>query len=152
MPGAHNKRDAAARERRHRNQPGSNPAGSNAGPSGNQPEPYDGPGSNAGESRGRSGSVAVTRTSSRPGSQVRGSSQARQAVDPARDPAPQVLLRNVDFGGAAYNIFSQVSLKFVLVARPPCHPIILIHIFIVCLCVCLFVDSVFMCLYVCVLR
>ena len=147
MPGAQNKRDAAARERRHRNQPGSN-----AGPSGNQPEPYDGPGSNAGESRGRSGSVAATRTSSRPGSQVRGSSQTRQAVDPARDPAPQVLLRNVDFGGAAYNIFSQVSLKFALVARSLCHPVILIHIFLVCLCVCEFVDSVFMCLYVCVLR
>lgn len=147
MPGAQNKRDAAARERRHRNQ-----AGSNAGPSGNQPEPYDGPGSNAGEPRGRSGSVAATRTSSRPGSQVRGSSQTRQAVDPARDPASQVLLRNVDFGGAAYNIFSQVSLKFTHVARSPCHPVILVHIFRVCLCVCEFVNSVFMCLCIHVLR
>ena len=140
MPGAHNKRDAAARERRHRNQAGSNQAAADAGPSGTQPEPYDGPGSNAGESRGRSGSVAGTRSSSRPGSQVRGSSQTRQAVDPARDPAPQVLLRNVDFGGAAYNIFSQVSLKFALVARSPYHPVIIIHIFLVCLCVYVFVS------------
>ena len=135
MPGAHNKRDAAARERRNRNQ-----AGSTAGPSGTQPEPYDGPGSNAGESRGRAGSVAGTRSSSRPGSQVRGSSQTRQAVDPARDPAPQVLLRNVDFGGAAYNMFSQVSLKSAHVARSPCHPAILIHIFLVFLCVYVFVS------------
>ena len=109
MPGAHNKRDATVREAHYRNQ-----AGSNAGPSGSLPEPYDGPGSNAGESRGRAGSVGGTRTSSRPGSQIRGSSQTRQAVDPARDPVPQVLLRNVDFGGAAYNIFSQVSTKLLL--------------------------------------
>lgn len=100
MPGAQSKRDrnAAARGARR------NEAAATAGPA-----PFDGPGSNAGEARGRSGSVAGTRTSSRPGSQVRGSSQTRQAVDPARDPVPQVLLRNVDFGGAAYNIYSQVS-------------------------------------------
>ena len=122
MPGAHNKRDAAARERRHRNQ-----AGSNAGSSGAQPEPFDGPGSNAGEDRGRSTSVSRARSSSRPGSKVRGSSQTRQAVDPAKDP-PQVLLRNVDFGGSAYNIFSQVSLKFAVVARFPYHSIFMIHI------------------------
>lgn len=101
MPGANKKRDANTRQNRNRNQ-----AGSNVGAANTQPEPYDGPGSNAGEARGRSGSVAGARSSS----QVRGSSQTRQAVDPARDPAtqPQVLLRNVDFGGAAYNIFSQM--------------------------------------------
>lgn len=121
MPGAQKKRDNAARER-HRNQ-----AGSTAGPSGAQPERYDGPGSNAGEARGRSGSISHTRSASRPGSQIRGSSQTRQAVDPARDP-PQVLLRNVDFGGAAYNIFNQVSPRFAAVARFPCHSVFLIHI------------------------
>lgn len=120
MPGAQKKRDNAARER-HRNQ-----AGSTAGPSVTQPEPYDGPGSNAGEARGRSGSVLHTRSASRPGSQTRGSSQTRQAVDPARDP-PTVLLRNVDFGGAAYNIFNQVSLKFAAVARFLYHSVFLIH-------------------------
>lgn len=99
MPGAQKKRETAAREGPRRNQ-----GGATAGPAA-----YDGPGSNAGDARGRSGSVAGTRASSRPGSQVRGASQTRQAVDPARDPVPQVLLRNVDFGGAAYNIFSQVS-------------------------------------------
>ena len=103
MPGANKKRDAAARGGRRNNQ-----AGSDARPSGAQPEPYDGPGSNTGEARGRSGSVAATRSSSRPGSQARGSSQTRQAVDPKRDERT-VLLRNVDFGGAAYNMYSQVS-------------------------------------------
>lgn len=107
MPGAHTKRDAAAR-----NAPRQNQGGLAAGSFGAQPEPYDGPGSNSGEARGRAGSAAGNRSSSRPGSQVRGSSQTRPAVDPARDPATQVLLRNVDFGGAAYNIFSQVSPKF----------------------------------------
>ena len=111
MPGAHNKRDAAAREQRLRNQ-----GGSNAGSLGAQPEPYDGPGSNAGESRGRSPALSRTRSTSRPSSQIRGTSQTRQAGDPARD-APKVLLRNVDFGGAAYNMFDQVSPKFALVAR-----------------------------------
>lgn len=113
MPGAHTKRDATARQGRHRNQ-----AGPTADPAGAQPEPYDGPGSNAGEARGRSGSVAGPRSSSRPGSQVRAGSQTRQAVDPARDPVPQTLLRNVDFGGNAYNIFSQVSQAQNL---PVCH-------------------------------
>ena len=111
MPGGHKKRDAAAREQRFRDQGSSNP-----GSLGVQPEPYDGPGSNAGESRGRSPAVSRTRSVSRPGSQVRGQSQTRQAGDPARD-QPKVLLRNVDFGGAAYNMFDQVSLKFALVAR-----------------------------------
>ena len=110
MPGAHNKRDAAAREQRHRNQ-----GGANAGPSGSQPVPFDGPGSNAGESRGRSPSVSRPRSQSRPSSQVRGTSQNRQAGDPARE-KPNVLLRNVDFGGAAYSMFEQVSPKFALVA------------------------------------
>ena len=103
MPGAHNKRDAAAREQRFRNQQGSNQASLGA-----QPEPYDGPGSHAGESRGRSPAVSRTRSTSRPSSQVRVSSQTRQAGDPARE-KPNVLLRNVDFGGAAYNMFDQVS-------------------------------------------
>lgn len=107
MPGAHTKRDAAARKGPRRNQ-----TDSNVQPSSAQPEPYDGPGSNAGEARGRSGSVAATRSSSRPGSQVRSASQTGQRVDPARDPVPPVLLRNVDFGGGAYNIFSQVSPEF----------------------------------------
>ena len=129
MPGAHNKRDAAARERRHRNQPGSN-----AGPSGAQPEPYDGPGSNAGEARGRPGSIAGTRSSSRPGSQVRGPSQTRQAVDPARDPVPPVLLRNVDFGGAAYNLFNQVSFKIAYSLGFLCDPLLSIHTYM-CICV-----------------
>ena len=111
MPGAQRKRDAAAREQRRRNQ-----GDSNAGSVGAQPEPYDGPGSNAGESRGRSPAVSQTRSTSRPGSQMRGTSQTRQAGDPARE-APKVLLRNVDFGGAAYNMFNQVSPKFGLVAR-----------------------------------
>lgn len=111
MPGAQNKRDAAARAQRHRNQ-----GGPNAGPSNDQPLPFDGPGSNAGESRGRSPSVSRPRSQSRPSSQVRGSSQSRQAGDPARE-QPKVLLRNVDFGGAAYNMFEQVSPKFALVAR-----------------------------------
>ena len=115
MPGAQKKRDAAARQGRHRNQagPSADPSGTQAAPdvgrSGTQPEPYDGPGSNAGESRGRPGSNAGARSSSRPGSQVRGSSQTRQGVDPARDPVKQVLSKNVDFGGGAYNIFDQVS-------------------------------------------
>ena len=107
MPGAQSKRDAAARSARR------NRGGSTAGPA-----PYDGPGSTAGDARGRSGSFAGTRSGSRPGSQVRGTSQTRRAVDPARDPVPQVLLRNVDFGGAAYNMFSQVSHN-----SPFCHPI-----------------------------
>ena len=133
MPGAHNKRDAAAREQQLRNQ-----GGSVAGSLGTQLEPYDGPGSNVGDPRGRSPSVSHTRSTSRPSSQVRGLSQTRQIGDPARDP-PQVLLRNVDFGGAAYNIFSQVSPKFASVARFLGHFILLTHI---ALCVCVFV-----CLY-----
>ena len=112
MPGAHTKREAVAREQqRLRNQ-----GGLNAGPSGAQPVPYDGPGSNAGESRGRSPSISRARSQSRPSSQVRNPSQTRQAGDPARE-KPNVLLRNVDFGGAAYNMFDQVSPKFALLAR-----------------------------------
>ena len=104
MPGANKKRDAAARRGRNSNQAESLPSSSGA-----QPGAYDGPGSNSGEARGRSGSVGRARSSSRPASQVRGSSQAGRGVDPARDPEKQVLLRNVDFGGSAYNIFDQVS-------------------------------------------
>ena len=129
MPGAHKKREAAARQGPRRNQ-----GGSMAGPAA-----YDGPGSNSGEARGRSGSVAGTRSSSRPGSQVRGSSQTRQAVDPARDPVPQVLLRNVDFGGAAYNIFSQVSPNFASLPRSPRHSCTFYSHLLVNLCFCVFV-------------
>ena len=114
MPGAHNKRDAAAREQRVRNQGG--PAGSF----------YDGPGSNAGESRGRSPAVSRAPSTSRPSSQLRGMSQTRQTGDPARE-APKVLLRNVDFGGAAYNMFNQVSPKFAL-GTVRCHSVFLMHI------------------------
>ena len=120
MPGAHTKRDAATR-----GGPRHNQAGSNAEPSRAQPERYDGPGSNSGEARDRSASVAGTRTSSRPGSQVRSTSRNRQGVDPARDPVPQVLLRNVDFGGAAYNIFSQVSPRFAYLPHFPGHKALL---------------------------
>ena len=150
MPGAHKKRQAAGREVR-RNQGGStagNQGGSTAGNQGDstagnqddstagsvgaQPEPYDGPASNAGEARGRPGSATGTRSSSRPGSQVRGSSQTGQAVDPAKKPEPKVLLRNVDFGGNAYNIFNQVSQKFARL--PQCHSALLITIFSVFVC------------------
>lgn len=126
MPGAQQKRDATARQGPRRGR-----GGSTAGPAA-----YDGPGSNAGDARGRAGSVSGTRSSSRPGSQVRGSSQTRQAVDPARDPVPQVLLRNVDFGGAAYNIFNQVSSEFASLPPSPSHSALLIHI---SWCVCGFV-------------
>lgn len=104
MPGgAHNKRKEPKRGAPRRNE-----EGSDAGPSGAQPEPYDGPGSNAGDTRGRSESVAATR-SSRPSSQAPGPSQNPQVGDPER----RILSRNVDFGGAAYNMFSQVSPEFV---------------------------------------
>ena len=76
---------------------------------------YDGPPESP--SRGRAGSTTggPARTSSRAGSQPRTTSQTRAAsqtrrVDPARDPPPApVLLRNVDFGGQAYDLFSTVS-------------------------------------------
>ena len=130
MPGAHTKRDAAAR-----NAPRHDQVGLAAGSAGAQPEPYDGPGSNSGEARGRSGSVAGIRSSSRPGSQVRASSRTRPAVDPARDPTPQVLLRNVDFGGAAYNIFSQVSPKLAYLPTVSLSLCALDSRFLACLCV-----------------
>ena len=112
MPGAHTKREAVAHESQFRNQPGPN-----AGPSSTQPEPYDGPGSNSGDVRGRSGSVGGTRSASRPGSRARNPSPIAQAEEATRN----VLLRNVDFGGGAYNIFSQVSPKFASLPLSPCH-------------------------------
>ena len=71
---------------------------------------YDGPGDpQARRGRPESLAPASTRSSSRPGSQVRGASQIRAPLrDPARDEAPLVLLRNVDFGGNAYNIYDKV--------------------------------------------
>ena len=110
------KREAAPRKAPRHNQ-----GGSTAGPAA-----YDGPESNSKYVRGHSGSVAGARSSSRPGSQVRGSSQTRQAIDATRDPVPQVLLRIVDCGGAAYNIFSQVSPKFTALLRFPKHHAFLI--------------------------
>lgn len=96
MP-AHNK---------HRGQPKAGQ--SSAPPQANQPhQSFDGPDDSP--SRGRSGSTAGPRASSRGPSQTRASSQTRR-VDPARDrPAAPVLLRNVDFGGQAYDMFSSVS-------------------------------------------
>ena len=57
--------------------------------------------------RGHSPARSRTRSTSRPSCQIRGARQTRQAGDPARE-APKVLLRNVDLGGAAYNMFDQV--------------------------------------------
>ena len=72
---------------------------------------YDGP--NESPSRGRAASTTggSVRPSSRPGSQTRTASRTRQ--DPAQAPpvagvAP-VLVRNVDFGGQAYDLYSTVS-------------------------------------------
>ena len=112
MPGAHTKREALAHQGQFRNQPGPN-----AGLSSTQPEPYDGPGSNEGDLRGRSGSVGGSRSASRPGSRARNPSPMPRA----ENVAPNVLLRNVDFGGGAYNIFSQVSTKFADLPLSPCH-------------------------------
>ena len=112
MPGAHTKREAVAHQSQFRNQ-----QGANAGPYGTQPEPYDGPGSNEGDVRGRSRSVGGTRSASRPGSRARNPSPMPQA----ENVKPNVLLRNVDFGGGAYNIFNQVSPIFASLSLSPCH-------------------------------
>ena len=69
---------------------------------------YDGPGDS--ESRGRSASNAGSRARS----QSRTASQIRAAqMETARSMQPearvQQLLRNVEFGGNAYNLFSSVS-------------------------------------------
>lgn len=64
---------------------------------------FDGPDDSPGRSRA---------PSSRGPSQTRATSQSRR-IDPARDrPAAPVLLRNVDFGGQAYDMFSSVSGRF----------------------------------------
>ena len=112
MPGAHTKREALAHQGQFRNQPGPN-----AGLSRTQPEPYDGPGSNEGDLRGRSGSVGGPRSASRPASRARNPSPMPRA----ENVTPNVLLRNVDFGGGAYNIFSQVSPNFADLPLSPCH-------------------------------
>lgn len=74
-----------------------------ANPPAPQQASYDGPPESPG--RGRSGSVGggpSVRASSRGASQTR-------LVDPARDPPPApVLVKNVDFGGQAYDLFSKV--------------------------------------------
>ena len=72
---------------------------------------YDGPGDS--DSRGRSASNAGSRARS----QSRTASQTRAAqMETARSMQPearvQQLLRNVDFGGNAYNLFSSVSCNF----------------------------------------
>lgn len=68
---------------------------------------FDGPDDSPG--RGRGGAAAGPPASSRGNSQTRATSQTRR-VDPARDrPAAPMLLRNVDFGGQAYDLFSSVS-------------------------------------------
>ena len=116
MPGAHTKREAAAHQGQYRNQPGPN-----AGPYSTQPEPYDGPGSNEGDVRGRSGSVGGARSASRPGSRAGSRARNPSPMPRAENATPNVLLRNVDFGGGAYNIFSQVSPKFASLPLSPCH-------------------------------
>ena len=71
---------------------------------------YDGPPESP--SRGRAGAPSTTGASARASS--RAGSQTRR--DPARDPAPApVLVRNVDFGGQAYDYYSTVSVNV-----PPC--------------------------------
>lgn len=68
---------------------------------------FDGPDDSPG--RGRAGSTVGPRASSRGPSQTRATSQTRR-VDPARDrTAAPLLLKNVDFGGQAYDMFSSVS-------------------------------------------
>ena len=116
MPGAHTKREAVAHQSQFRNQ-----QGANAGPYSTQPEPYDGPGSNEGDVRGRSGSVGGTRSASRPGSRAGSRARNPSPMPRAENVTPNVLLRNVDFGGGAYNIFSQVSPKFASLPLSPCH-------------------------------
>lgn len=91
--------------KKHRGQPR---GGANAPPAPPQ-STYDGPGESP--SRGRAPSTAGPsgRASTRGGSQTR---EARPS-DPARDrPAPPTLVKNVDFGGQAYDIFSTVSCTF----------------------------------------
>lgn len=102
MGGAQNKRRDAER------MAGNGQAGSSQGPAA-----YDGP--NDPPARGRAGSNAGSDrfASRRPGS--RSGSQNREAqMQTARSlqrPAQEVtqILKNVDFGGNAYNIFTQVS-------------------------------------------
>ena len=73
---------------------------------------YDGPGDS--ESRGRSTSNAGSRarSQSRTASQIRAAQMetARSMQQP--EARVQQLLRNVDFGGNAYNLFSSVSCSF----------------------------------------
>lgn len=78
------------------------------------PAAFDGPNDPRGRTPSQSG-----RGSSRPGSQTRTASanrsqgQVGQTIrqDPARDPKPQILLKNVELGGNAYNLLhDRVSL------------------------------------------
>lgn len=97
--------------------PGTGKRGNAAGGprGGNSPEtpaPYDGPNDPRGGSRGRSPSQAGP-SGPRAGSQVRAASATRGVGpilrDPARDARVGPLLRNVDFGGDAYNLYDSVS-------------------------------------------
>ena len=83
---------------------------------------YDGPSDTRGRSPSNMGQLQPAQAPSRTRSGSRGhtTSQQGQRTDPARDPptaTPRMLLRNVDFGGAAYNILedtSYVSVEFPL--------------------------------------
>ena len=85
---------------------------------------YDGPGDS--DSRGRSASNAGSRARS----QSRTASQTRAAqMETARsmqqpEARVQQLLRNVEFGGNAYNLFSSVSCLFL---HPTRQIVILLH-------------------------
>ena len=89
----------------HNKKRGQGQAGRNAPPApapDPQPSTYDGPPESPGRGRAGSTTGASGRASSRARSQPR--------VDPARDPPPApVLVRNVDFGGQAYDYNSTVS-------------------------------------------
>lgn len=70
---------------------------------------YDGPSDNRGRSPSIAGPSNTVRTASRNRSSSRNppASQAPQRRDPARDPpkpSGRVLLKNIDFGGEAYNL------------------------------------------------
>lgn len=102
MAGAHAKRGQTPRET------GRNPAtGQDATGSRNT---YDGP--NDSESRGRSDSNARSgraRSQSRTASQTRAAQMEAAKSLQRTDQRQQQLLRNVDFGGNAYNLFAKVS-------------------------------------------
>ena len=73
---------------------------------------YDGPGDS--DSRGRSASNAPSRarSQSRTASQTRAAQMETARAMQRPEPRVQQLLRNVEFGGNAYNLFSSVSFGF----------------------------------------